>query len=213
MLLYHLHRYSTVYSQSLSLCVCYLIHQPWCSVDRRVLEVKPQQVPRSRGGQLSSPQRSCCCFDLPSLRITDQRWQVRQNCYNAATNPRRPLIGRLAPPGPMGGGGRGLLTNGRGVANIWLQFLVVIGWAGLGWAGLGWAGRRAAVTSVGSRHQKLSLPTTLAWHGAAAPSRGNHTRHHHVPYSRYLLELETKKISQSQLNCLLALSTRRSPSL
>ena len=67
----------------------------------------------------------------------------------------------------MGGGGRGLLTNGRGVANIWLQFLVVIGWAG----------RRAAVTRVGSRHQKLSLPTTLAWHGAAAPSRGNHTRH------------------------------------
>ena len=39
----------------------------------------------------------------------------------------------------MGGGGRELLTNGRGVANIWLQFLVVIGWAGLGWAELGGA--------------------------------------------------------------------------
>ena len=64
MLLNYLHR--CISKSFFVLCVCYLIHQPWCSVDRRVLEVKPQQAPRSRGGQLSCPQRSCCCFDLPS---------------------------------------------------------------------------------------------------------------------------------------------------
>ena len=63
----------------------------------------------------------------------------------------------------MGGGGRGLLTNGRGVANIWLQFLVVIGWAGLGWAGLGWAARCGDQCWVPAPEAQFTNNPRLAW--------------------------------------------------
>ena len=159
-----------MYTFKVFLCVVYVLFDPSAMVQcwQESAGGKATASPTEpRWPAIMSPEKLLLLWSPEPEPATDQRWQVRQNCYNAATNPRRPLIGRPAPPGPMGGGGRGLLTNGRGVANIWLQFLVVIGWAG----------RRAAVTRVGSRHQKLSLPTTLAWHGAAAPSRGNHTRH------------------------------------